>query len=103
MTNGMAEAYWLRQLLHELHALLMKSTLVYCDNISAVYLSTNLIHHQRMKYVEIDLHFVRGRVTIGDIRVLHIPMTSQFANIFTKGVSTSLFLEFQFSLNIHSG
>jgi hypothetical protein len=103
MTNGMTEAYWLRQLLHELYAPLMKSTLVYCDNISAVYLSTNLIHHQRMKYVEIDLHLVRGRVTIGDIRVLHVPMTSQFTDIFTKCVSTSLFLEFQSSLNIHSG
>jgi hypothetical protein len=103
MTNGMTEAYWLRQLLHELHAPLMKSTLVYCDNISVVYLSTNLIHHQHMKYVEIDLHFARGRVTIGDIRILHVPTISQFADIFTKGVSTSLFLEFQSSLNIHSG
>jgi hypothetical protein len=43
MANGVVEACWLRQLLQELHALLMKSTLIYCDNVSAVYLSTNLI------------------------------------------------------------
>jgi hypothetical protein len=43
VANGVAEACWLRQLLQELHALLMKSTLIYCDNISAVYLSTNSI------------------------------------------------------------
>ena len=55
----MAEASWLRQLLVELHSPLAKSTLVYCDNISAVYLSTNPVQHQRTKHVEIDLHFVR--------------------------------------------
>jgi hypothetical protein len=43
VANGVAEACWLRQLLQELHALLMKSTLIYCDNISAIYLSTNSI------------------------------------------------------------
>jgi hypothetical protein len=38
----------------------MKSTLIYCDNVSAVYLSTNPTQHQRMKHVEIDLHFMQG-------------------------------------------
>jgi hypothetical protein len=63
----------------------MKSTLIYCDNVSAVYLSTNLIQHQCTKHVEIDLHFVRERVAIGDVYVLHVPMISQFTDIFTKG------------------
>jgi hypothetical protein len=30
--------------------------------------------------VEIDLHFVRDRVAIGDVRVLHVPTTTQFAD-----------------------
>jgi hypothetical protein len=41
MVNGVAEACWLRQLLEELHAPLMKSILIYYDNVSVVYLSTN--------------------------------------------------------------
>jgi hypothetical protein len=45
VVNGVAEACWPRQLLQELHAMLTKSTLVYCDNISVVYLSTNPIQH----------------------------------------------------------
>jgi hypothetical protein len=102
MANGVVEACWLRQLLQELHAPLTKSTLIYCDNISVVYLSTNLIQHQRTKHVEIDLHFVRDRVAIGDIHVLHIPTISQFTDIFMKGLPTSVFSEFRSSLNIHS-
>jgi hypothetical protein len=30
-------------------------------------------------------------------------MTSQFADIFTKGLPSSVFNEFRFSLNIYSG
>jgi hypothetical protein len=103
VANDVAEVCWLRQLLQELHAPLTKSTIVYCDNISAVYLSTNLIQHQRTKHVEIDLHFMRKHVAIGDICVLHVPTTSQFTDIFTKGLPTSVFLEFRSSLNIRSG
>jgi hypothetical protein len=69
VANGVAEAAWLRQLLAELHSPLSRSMLVYCDNVSAVYLST----------------------------------TSQFADIFTKGLLSSTFAEFRSSLNISSG
>lgn len=47
-----------------------------------VYLS-NPVQHQRTKNVEIDLHFVCERVIIGDVHVLHVLTTSQFADIFT--------------------
>ena len=41
VANGAAEPCWLRQLLGELRCPLRRATIVYCDNISAVYLSTN--------------------------------------------------------------
>ncbi|WVZ81617.1 hypothetical protein U9M48_028972 [Paspalum notatum var. saurae] len=103
VANGVTEASWLRQLLAELHSPLAKSTLVYCDNVSVVYLSTNPVQHQRTKHMEIDLHFVRDRVAIGDVRVLHVPTTSQFADIFTKGLPSVVFSEFRSSLNITLG
>jgi hypothetical protein len=78
-------------------------TLVYCDNINTVYLSTNLVQHQCMKHVEIDLYFVRERVAIGDVRVLHVPTTSQFAGIFTKGLPSMMISEFLSNLNICAG
>jgi hypothetical protein len=103
VANGVAEASWLRQLLAELHTPPSRSTLIYCDNVSAVYLSTNPIQHQWTKHVEIDLHFVRDRVAMGEVRVLHILTTSQFADIFTKGLPSSTFTEFRSCLNITSG
>jgi len=79
------------------------ATLVYCDNISAVYMTSNPVQHQRTKHIEIDLHFVRERVAIDDLRVLHVPASSQYADIFTKGLPTSVFTEFRSSLNMQSG
>jgi hypothetical protein len=65
VANGVAGATWLRQLLHELQTSPSRCTIVYCDNISAVYLSTNPVQHHCTKHAEIDLHFVREKVAIG--------------------------------------
>ena len=76
------------------------ASVVFYDNVSLVYMTPNPVHHQRTKHVEIDLHFVRDRLTTGKVRVLHIPSSSHFADIFTKGLSLPLFLDFRDSLNI---
>jgi len=100
VANAIAEATWLRQLLLELHTPLRRATLVYCDNISAVYMSSNPVQHQRTKHIEIDLYFVRERVALGHVKVLHVPTSSQYADIFTKGLPSTVFVEFRSSLNV---
>ncbi|GKB33201.1 ribonuclease H-like domain-containing protein, partial [Tanacetum coccineum] len=79
---------------------LSTATLVYCDNVNAVYMSTNPVQHQRMKDIEIDIHFVRDMVTAGQIRVLHVPLRFQYADIFTKGLPSALFETFRSSLSV---
>ena len=100
VANVVAEAAWIRNLLLELHCPLSRATVVFCDNVSAMYLASNPVQHQRTKHVEIDLHFVRESVAIGHVRVLHVPSAYQFADIFTKGLPTQLFLDFRDSLSI---
>ncbi|GJY37028.1 ribonuclease H-like domain-containing protein [Tanacetum coccineum] len=58
VANVVAETCWLQNLLRELHTPLSFATLVYCDNVSAVYLSCNPVQHQRTKHIENDIHFV---------------------------------------------
>nr|GEZ93227.1 ribonuclease H-like domain-containing protein [Tanacetum cinerariifolium] len=84
VANVVAEIAWLHNLHRELHSPLSTVTLVYCDNVSAVYLSINPVQHQRTKHIEIDIHFVRDMVQTGQIRVLHVPSCYQYADIFTK-------------------
>lgn len=77
-----------------------KATIVYCDNISAIYLSHNPVHHQRTKHIEMDIHFVREKVALGHVRVLHVPSAYQYADIFTKGLPRQLFTDFRSSLSV---
>jgi hypothetical protein len=103
VANGVAEASWMRQLLHELHSPLQCATFVYCDNITwSTSPPTPCNIRARSERVG-DLHFIRERVAAGDVRVLSVPTTLQFADIFTKGLPSSVFSDFRSSLNICTG
>ncbi|GKC93112.1 ribonuclease H-like domain-containing protein [Tanacetum coccineum] len=65
VANVVFETAWLHNLLRELHSPLSTATLVYYDNVSAIYLSANPVQHQWTKHIEIDIHFVRDMVTAG--------------------------------------
>lgn len=100
VANAVVESCGIRNLLLEMNCPLKQATVVFCDNVSAVYLSTNPVQHQRTKHIEIDIHFVREKVQMGEVRVLHIPAAMQYADIFTKGLPSSLFISFRNSLGV---
>ncbi|GJT12448.1 ribonuclease H-like domain-containing protein [Tanacetum coccineum] len=100
VANVVAKTAWIRNLLRELRSSLLTATLVYCDNVSAVYMSANLVQHQRTKHIEIDIHFVRDMVNAGHVWVLHVPSRFQYADIFTKGLPLTLFEDVRSSLSV---
>ncbi|GKD60715.1 ribonuclease H-like domain-containing protein [Tanacetum coccineum] len=102
VSNVVAETAWLCNLLRELHTQLLSATIVYCDNVSAIYLTANSIQHQRTKHIEIDIHFVRDMVARGQVRALYVSSRYQHADIFTKGLPSALFEEFRTSLSVRS-
>jgi hypothetical protein len=54
-------------------------------------MTANPVHHRRTKHIELDIHFVREKVALGAVRVLHVPSSLQYADIFTKGLPVMLF------------
>nr|GEU60969.1 ribonuclease H-like domain-containing protein [Tanacetum cinerariifolium] len=102
VANALTKTYWLRNLLRELHTPLSSTTLVYCDNVSVVYLSSNHVQHHCIKHIEIDIHFVCDLVSMGHVQDLHVLSRYQYADIFTKGLPTDLFDEFRSSLSVRS-
>jgi hypothetical protein len=100
VANATSECRWLCSLLRELHIEVPKATLIYCDNVSAVYLSQNPVHHRRTKHVEIDIHLVREMVANGELRVVHVPTDLQYVDIMTKGLPTAIFNKFKTNLHI---
>ncbi|XP_021735132.1 uncharacterized protein LOC110701816 [Chenopodium quinoa] len=100
VANVVSESCWVRNLLLELFLPISKATLVYCDNVIAIYLSSNPVQHQRTKHIEMDVHFVREKVQKGEVRVLHVPSRYQIADIFTKVLPKVLFDDFRDSLSV---
>ncbi|KAK4351557.1 hypothetical protein RND71_030870 [Anisodus tanguticus] len=98
VANVVSESCWLRNLLLELHCPIQKATLVFCDNVSAIYLSGNPVQHQCTKHIEMDIHFVCEKVDRG--RICHVPSSYQIAYIFTNCLPYVLFEDFRDSLSV---
>nr|GEW59793.1 ribonuclease H-like domain-containing protein [Tanacetum cinerariifolium] len=109
VANVVAETCWIQNLLRELHTPLSSATIVYCDNVSAVYLSSNLVQHQRTKHIEINIHYVWDLVATGRFHRWFWPwwharlhyMVYGVCSNFEKRVLDDCFLCFLFNWNKH--
>lgn len=84
------EAVWLQGLLAEAKLTDGKVT-VFFDSQSEIYLSKNLVYHERTKHVEVRFHFVRDLVTQGVIDLRKVSTEDNPADMRTKIVSPAKF------------
>jgi hypothetical protein len=56
------------------------------------------VRHKWTKHIELDIHFIWEKVSLREVHVLHVPSSRQFADVFTKGLSSALFTVFRDSL-----
>ena len=91
LSTTSAELDWVQQLLQFLGIKLSQPPVLFCDNLSAIALSFNPIQHQRTKHIEVDVHFVRERVSNNQLIVQFVSSQEQAADILTKGLSSPLF------------
>ena len=100
LSDTAAELVWLINLMHEIGIPLPAPPELFCDNLSAVYLSATPAMHKRSKHFEVDFHFVREKVASGSLIVHHIKGVQQLADIFTKSLPTQSFQELRFKLGV---
>ena len=86
-----AELTWLASLLRDIGIPQDGPAVLYCDNLSAVHLTTNPAFHACSKHFETDWHYTRERVALGFIETRHIPAIQQIADIFTKSLPRASF------------
>jgi hypothetical protein len=93
LATGAAELAWIRQVLCDLKLFLPSAPLIWCDNTSALALASNPVFHGRTKHIEVDYHFVREKVVRGDLLLQFISTHDQLADIFTKALPSTRFLQ----------
>ncbi|XP_016694380.1 secreted RxLR effector protein 161-like [Gossypium hirsutum] len=95
VAHVMAEIMWIQALLTELGVSFPQKALVWCDSSAAVAVAGNPVMHSKFKHVEMNLLFVREKVTAGVLHVGHIPGSEQTADILTKPLSVGAFTKFR--------
>ena len=87
LANTAAELSWITSLLIELGVSSSSTPSILCDNLSATYLTHNLVYHTRMKHIAIDIHFVRDLVQQQKLKIHHVSTVDQLADFLTKPFS----------------
>ena len=82
---------WLHSLFKELYIYLSHIPIIWCDNVFAMALSTNLVFHSCTKHVEVDYHFTREKVLLKQLQIGFVLRYDNFADIFTKSLLAPLF------------
>ena len=88
------EAVWLRKPFSELFEHMLDTIVIYCNNQSGIRLSENLVFYDRSKHIDIKYHFIRDMVQRRPIRLQHIKINTQVANILMKPFRKVKFLAF---------
>ena len=78
--HGCAQIIWLKHQLLDYGVRLSKVPL-YCDNTSAINLTTNPIQHSKTKHIEIRHNFIRDHVQKGDCEIKFVKTENQLADL----------------------
>lgn len=100
MSYAAEELKWITLLLGEMGLSQPVTPELYCDNLSACYLTENPALHNRTKSFDTDFHYVRERVALGALTVKQVHASAQIADIFTKPLLQRSFSDLRFKLGV---
>ncbi len=73
---------------------------IYCDNISSILFANNLVYHVRTKHIEMHYHFIKEKILIREINLIHINTEDQVTNIFTKALGIDKLRKFRKMISV---
>ena len=59
------ELIWLKHLFQELRFGKNEQMKLICDNQAVLHISSNPVFHEMTKHIEVDCHFIRGKIASG--------------------------------------
>ena len=86
LSEAVKEILWVRQVFDEIGLPLNDPTVVHQDNQSTIAIAMNPIQHQRVKHMDVRVHFLRDHLDKGDVKLIWCPTGDMVADIFTKAL-----------------
>ncbi|KAJ0940684.1 putative RNA-directed DNA polymerase [Helianthus annuus] len=80
------EVLWLINILSELSVNVNLPVCLFCDSSAALSIAANPVFHDRTKHFELDLFFLREKISKGILKPVGINSEDQIADVFTKGM-----------------
>ncbi|XP_058741841.1 uncharacterized mitochondrial protein AtMg00810-like [Vicia villosa] len=102
MATTVCEIQWITNLLQELKIPLHTPANLYCDNASSRHIASNSSFHERTKDIDLDCHLVREKLQERLFHLLPVTSLQQLADVFTKPLDTTPFLDNLSKLGLHS-
>ncbi|MCO5598419.1 hypothetical protein L7F22_052514 [Adiantum nelumboides] len=94
------ECVWLRRLMADLGVGQDTANTIYTDSQSPLAVARNPVFHARTKHIEVHYHYVRERLSTGEISLAYVPTQDNLADLFTKALSREKLEAFRKALGL---
>jgi len=94
------QGIWLNRLIADMLGTKEMTVKLLMDNMSAIALSKNPVHHDRSKHIDTRYHFLRECIEEGKVEVDHVGTAEQLADLFTKSLGRVKFVELRSALGV---
>lgn len=74
--------------------------ILYIDNHSAICIISSFENSQRVKHIDIDIHYIKNLVDRKIIKLEYVPSENNFADGFTKSLSKDKFIYFSTNIQV---
>ena len=64
---------------------------IHCDSQSVIHLANHQMYHERTKYIDVKLHFIRDVIESEKVKVEKVSTEENSADMFTKSLSSVKF------------
>jgi hypothetical protein len=90
-SDATRQALFLRQLLRDFGLAVASPVTLHNDNMGAISLAKNPVHHDKAKHIDIRHHFIREKLEDKSIDLQHVASKSNVADILTKPLPRDLY------------
>jgi len=73
---------------------------LYGDSRGAIFNAQNPVTQKEIKHIEICHHYIQEQIELGTIKLFYIPMNEKTADLFTKNLGPTLFLQHRADLGL---